>query len=76
MRYQVTGYFESDRPLSDDELSVLQARLELELAEPIDMDSERVDWVRVGDFGISVIKGTLWQCTRLRNRRGGTDREI
>lgn len=54
VRYLVSGWFESDRPLSDDELAVMHARLEMELVEPVDMDSERVEWVRHA-FELSVV---------------------
>lgn len=54
VRYVVSGWFESDRPLSEDELAVMHARLEMELVEPVDMDSERVEWVRL-DFELNVV---------------------
>lgn len=52
--YRITGFFTSDRPLTEDELDTLLFRLETEVQEPNDMDSESTDWTRVGDYGITI----------------------
>jgi hypothetical protein len=57
--YTITGRFSSSEPLTEEQLSVLMVRLELELEEPFDMDSERVDWVRVGPYDITVVPSTV-----------------